>query len=522
MPQSNKPPAVDDWALVPNAEGADDWAAVPEEPRRGRLPAGSYQGRRGGPILNAGQSPTNAFAQAAERSVGVKRPPSEDLPHPYLDALSQAMTSTGEFMEATAKDPFTPITSIASGIEGAGKDVWSGIKRGDPRQVAAGTGTVTGVGGALEAGAEDWPGYNKYRLNEGISRMGREDMGRGAIKPGLKTAAQVGGATAGGVGGYAAFPTHPYAPVSGGALGYRVGPSLAEAIFPKSKAPVSSGGSLPSAEEFYEERGTDILRREKDQRLVDKMRAQEEKATAATRGEGGTQPDAGEFYQHRGEDLMRRGREQEALDRKARLATAMSTGEKGGVTVLPEGKPSAYKLTPEQVPGKPQLRALAKGGVREAGTELQRRGEKVLYEPSGTGYPGPRRETPPAPEARPVPPRARTAKTEVPSRAPEGVSERRVNPGLRAATGPDPVRQSLVREAQRVIDDPKSTARDKGIAKAQIADIQAHPFEGAKGEDFIKGARAGKKTMTRKQAEAETERRSQGRKKRLSEEIGNG
>jgi len=111
---------------------------------------GAYQARKGGPVLNINQYPSNAFAQGAERMLGVNRPPPEDLPHPYLDAISQAMQSTGKLMEATAKDPFAPFHAIVSGVSSAVADVESGIKYRDPRQVAAGTGETLGVLSATE------------------------------------------------------------------------------------------------------------------------------------------------------------------------------------------------------------------------------------------------------------------------------------------------------------------------------------------------------------------------------------
>lgn len=215
----------------------------------------------------------------------------------------------------------------------------------------------------------------------------------------------------------------------------------------------------------------------------------------------------------------------------SRLATAMDADP---VTRIPVPRREFPGENPSNMASVPrgELEGLARTGKPGAGTQIQQLGGKVLYTPeervnaprssttfsSKGGAPG----TPPASEARPIPPRAKSSGTRATPQASSPGSERRVNPGLRDATGPDPVRQSLVREAQRVIDDPKATVRDKRIARDQMADIKAHPFESAKGQDFVKEARAGKPKMTREQAEAaDAKRRSPGRKKRLSEEIGN-
>src|SRR6266478_5255490 len=129
----------------------------------GPFSIGAYQARPGGPILNVHQSSINAAAQAVEKSIGITKPPSS-----LVDAFSQAGKSfggmvSGEYkrlrtdLGGEATDPasslaaglITPFGVVASGIEGiasgleeGGKDVYSGMKRNDPRQVATGTGSV--------------------------------------------------------------------------------------------------------------------------------------------------------------------------------------------------------------------------------------------------------------------------------------------------------------------------------------------------------------------------------------------
>src|SRR6267378_1774753 len=127
----------------------------------GPFSIGSYQARPGGPVLNVNQSSTNAAAQAVERSIGITKPPSS-----LIDAFGQVGKSFGGMVSGEYKglreglggeklDPIsslgaalvTPFGVMARGIEGAasgleegGKDVYSGIKHNDPRQVATGTG----------------------------------------------------------------------------------------------------------------------------------------------------------------------------------------------------------------------------------------------------------------------------------------------------------------------------------------------------------------------------------------------
>ena len=112
---------------------------------------GAYQARKGGPILNVNQSSINAFAQGLERMFGIAKPPSEDLPHPFLNAIGQVMTSAGKLADATIRDPFAPAHALVDAVSGAVSDVESGIKHRDPRQVAAGTGETLGLVGDVEA-----------------------------------------------------------------------------------------------------------------------------------------------------------------------------------------------------------------------------------------------------------------------------------------------------------------------------------------------------------------------------------
>jgi Large polyvalent protein associated domain 38 len=130
------------------------------------MPSGSYQKIKGGPVVNINQTPNNIAIQAIEKTLGVTNPDAlQDLPHPYLGAMAQAMTSGAKLMEQTARDPLTLPSALASGFEQAGRAVYAGLgspdlrtiggyligldprtpKPTDPRQLAAATGQVTGL-----------------------------------------------------------------------------------------------------------------------------------------------------------------------------------------------------------------------------------------------------------------------------------------------------------------------------------------------------------------------------------------
>jgi len=163
------------------------------------------------------------------------------------------------------------------------------------------------------------------RAAPGARRIGTE-LTRDPVTGSMRPGAELAAQVAGGGAGYAAGAAIGH-PYAGGALGYRAGPGLMEAMFPKPKAIPDAATGVP--------------------RLKDQI---------AT-GDAGTGADA---------------------------------ADTSGVTKLPIGSEKGRgPLTPEQVPGKPQLKEIAQGGDPRAGRELQRRGEKVLYVPEG-GYAPPR------------------------------------------------------------------------------------------------------------------------------------
>lgn len=320
---SKTPVPEADWQdYKPDEQGWEDFKpqAQARSPNVGAYSSGDYQNRKGGPILNVNKTPVRTAVEAAEKNEGISREPTS-----LLDAVKQSGGAALDTIGSVIKDPLNAgklIDQIGGEFEGAAGDAYQGIKRNDPRSVAHAAGRLAPLA-APEA------------INDGgtlASKVAR-DAETGSLKPGAKTF----GKTAGMVGGYAAGTTvgHPYL---GGMAGRDMGPKLLDMIIPDREVPVS---------EFPSKRG----------------------------GNGASLPDAGDFYEHRGADLMKRGKETRLIDK----LKEQGEGGTGKVTVLPEGKQGSGPLTPEQVPGKPQLRRLAQGGESRAGKELQRRGETVVY-----------------------------------------------------------------------------------------------------------------------------------------------
>lgn len=462
MPQNSiKPAAVDDWAPVPSTEGADDWAPVPTV---------------------AAKPPKQGFKRSLRTATGLKPE----------GTLSDDISQIGSGFKQMATHPFTSANDLVEGlwssqsdvadkartrmqgprlmdqIEGAGQLMESVIPVAGPvlsrmgEQVEEGdyTGAV-GTGLPLASAMDTGP------LRGAIGDVARTPGG--AVKPAPRLATEIGAAALG----------HEALPYAGGYIGWKAGGPLSEMIIPKRtdpmwpgakatpwEAPVEPAPSAPASE------ATQTLRGNKT--LFDAPGATSSASgPGAARGPEGPSAkprlsarETSEYLKSKGRSAGRLSEDIDAADADA--GTGTGTGARAKENLSPYMRRKVGEAEGRHDAG----RMAATGAVT---------GED-----------------------------SRVASV-----------ERRVNPGLRAATGPDPVRQSLVREAQRVIDDPKSTVRDKRIAQDQISDIKAHPFEGAYGKDFVKEARAGKPTMTRKQAEAASEKRSPGRKKRLAEEMGN-
>lgn len=265
-------------------------------------------------------------------------------------------------MEAGEKSPVGYVPLIGPGAVSASEHVRKheyGEAAGD---IGAGVVTLAPFKGA------------GLKLSDAVGAAARTP--EGALRPSVQAGAELTGTVA----GMNAVQSHPYV---GAGIGYKAAPRLLDAITPE-RAPVKpnpfkideAGGNWTPYEDTQVSPVSDrVAGPETPTRgqmtLSRKIQAEGDVSGEHTsRTEG---PDSGEFYEHRGTDLMKRGKETRLIDKLSEEST-------GKVTVLPGGKPGKGPLTPEQVPGKPQLKSLAKQGDSRAGQELQRRGEKIVYQ----------------------------------------------------------------------------------------------------------------------------------------------
>jgi len=136
--------------------------------------AGSYQARKGGPILNANDSALHTGIVGVQHALGVTKPPAS-----LTDEFSQigsnlknfAGKSWDELQQATGEGsgthglgtPFTDalyvphviargIEGLATGIENSASDIEAGIKNKNPQSAAYGIGSALGMRGQLEGG----------------------------------------------------------------------------------------------------------------------------------------------------------------------------------------------------------------------------------------------------------------------------------------------------------------------------------------------------------------------------------
>ena len=159
-----------DYAALAKSAGAVDSQPAPAA----TMAPGSYQTRKGGPILNANDSTLRSGIQGVQNALGVTRPPTS-----LGDEFSQIGGNVKKFLgkswdelqNATGEaggtpglgTPFTDalyvphviargIEGIATGAENAGSDIEAGITNKDPRSAAYGIGQALGMRGQLEGG----------------------------------------------------------------------------------------------------------------------------------------------------------------------------------------------------------------------------------------------------------------------------------------------------------------------------------------------------------------------------------
>lgn len=151
------------WTPVDEKVAA--WTPVDET--KATMAPGSYQARRGGPILNANDSALHTLVRGAQQSQGVTKEPTS-----FLDSISQTMNSLKQFgvkswdelQKATGEEgnkpgvgtPFTDalilphmaargIEGLASGAGSAASDLEAAAKHKDLRSAAYGLGVIAGL-----------------------------------------------------------------------------------------------------------------------------------------------------------------------------------------------------------------------------------------------------------------------------------------------------------------------------------------------------------------------------------------
>lgn len=201
-------------------------------------PEGSYQARPSGSILNANESPAHTAVRGFEKTLGIEQEPTS-----LWDAYKQSGTSLGKLALNVLKDPLNAAQipeGMATGLEEAGRDVYSGLARNDPRQIANATGTTAGVLGQGEL-ADRVPDAISSAIDaapaakDALGRSLREPSGK--LKTPVKTASRLGGAAAGhflGLPGY------------GELGGYVLGPQLADLMIPEHPNPPGPRMKIPN------------------------------------------------------------------------------------------------------------------------------------------------------------------------------------------------------------------------------------------------------------------------------------
>jgi hypothetical protein len=193
---------------------------------------------------------------------------------------NQVMEGLTHFVGSVVKDPFNAVKPI----EGAATNFENAVKSGSPGQIVGAVASI--LGGAKGASkAAEVAGGARESIGTAI-HTAEGDLTPGAALAG-KIASGAAGAAAGSTVGHEYF---------GAAVGYKLGPSLLDKIFPESQA------------------------------------------TAAAR-------DQAAAYLQRAEDLMRRGKEQEALDRKVTAAVRLTERQQAKI---PDWKQPSHEVVPQQ------------------------------------------------------------------------------------------------------------------------------------------------------------------------------
>lgn len=352
------------------------------------MASGSFQQRKGGPVLNAnttgiqGQSKKevteNLKSDAAAGSrLGPGTTPGRlvdeatlgaasgysgmpESTHPLQDVIDQTKREGNEIMQHPIKTiakkallgPAPQLYDIGKGLVESGGEIGSGIVHLDPEKVAHGGGSLIGKLAALGT-LEEAPKTVGQPSTVGtkMAEIAR-DPHTGELKPGAVTTGKVGGgligAVAGGAGGEALLGGHNigggvYGAVQGARAGAALGPTVVEKMIPP--RPIYPGASLPDAGEFYENRGTDLTKRGKEQGRIDTANEAKLKETEDARQKG--LADRGKLEMQDATEQAAALRRQQALDAKEKAANASKIIQPGGgvqtgPNIESEGRPATW------------------------------------------------------------------------------------------------------------------------------------------------------------------------------------
>lgn len=318
----------------------------------------------------------------------------------------------------------------------------------------------------------------------------------GELKPMAKTVGQVGGGLAGAA--YGLKELNPYAAVTGGAAGYKFGPSLMENMFPApAPKPVFPGAAFPEASEFYANKGTEMnaVRRQTEQSARQAAREAKANAPEPPEPELGSPENPGfhskiptrmpkpapvEAPAPELGTIENPGWHSKVPNRMPRTGTSTTAPEPavGEGPALPKAQvvklPVPHEPLPGENPGfmasipRGRLLDLGRQGRAGAGQQLQNIGKSVLYVPEE--YPGPRQSAiGAAPEAslqhvgvKPV--------TEYRPSEKAGVMS-----GKRKDLGPEFESGEQAHEIERnksILRNPEATPEDRRIAQTRLDEME--------------------------------------------------
>ena len=187
-------------------------------------------------------------------------------PARFLDAAGGAVAGFPQGAYNTIRHPFDTAKGIGESLAAWGKpETWKGAPSVLPEALGAGVGNVAAgeaipkvvasVGGIPEAtrGVKDTVG-RATREPPLEPRYPQQAVPSGKLKPWVKTSSQLGGAALGYLAGESGMG--PYGGYGGGALGFKMGPGLADMVLPKNPDVIPrNAGAIPPIGSAAQEAG---------------------------------------------------------------------------------------------------------------------------------------------------------------------------------------------------------------------------------------------------------------------------